>query len=121
MAERKIHLSNAQQFEFISVSESITDDELEFYYTLTAEDIQIINTHRGQDNRLGFAMTHCCLRHKGWPYPALDSVPLKVLNFVSAQIDVDPEVIQGYGRNKNTKSNHLLEICSNYGYRQEEA
>ena len=32
MAERKIHLSTAQQLEFISVSESITDDELEFYY-----------------------------------------------------------------------------------------
>ena len=121
MAERKIHLSSAQQLEFTSVSESITDDELEFYYTLTAEDIQIINTHRGQDNRLGFAMTLCCLRHKGWPYPVLDSVPLKVLNFVSAQIDVDPVVIQGYGRNKNTKSNHLLEICSYYGYRQEDA
>ena len=33
--------------------------------------IQIVNTHRGDENRLGFAMTLCCLRHKGWPYSTM--------------------------------------------------
>ena len=93
MAERKIHLSSAQQLEFISVSESITDDELEYYYMLTAEDLQIVGSHRGQENKLGFAMTICCLRHKGWPYLTMESVPDKVIRYVAEQISVDPSAI----------------------------
>ena len=121
MAERKIHLSSAQQLEFISVSESITDDELEYYYMLTAEDLQIVGSHRGQENKLGFAMTICCLRHKGWPYLTMESVPDKVIRYVAEQISVDPSAITGYGDKRTSKSFHLMEICSYYGYRQEEA
>lgn len=78
MAKRKIYLSKSQLSEFLTVSESISEDEMLYYYTLSEEDIQLALSHRGDDNRLGFAMTLCCIRHKGWPYSVLEAVPEKV-------------------------------------------
>lgn len=121
MAKRKIYLSKSQLSEFLTVSESISEDEMLYYYTLSEEDIQLVLSHRGDENRLGFAMTLCCIRHKGWPYSVLESVPEKVISFVAGQVGVKDLTGFEYGRNKNTKANHLSEICSCYGYRQEEA
>ena len=83
--------------------------------------IQIVNTHRGDENRLGFAMTLCCLRHKGWPYSAMASVAPKVISFVAGQIGAPATCISRYGENKSTRYNHLTEICTIYGYRQDSA
>lgn len=121
MAKRKIYLSKSQLSEFLTVSESISEDEMLYYYTLSEEDIQLALSHRGDDNRLGFAMTLCCIRHKGWPYSVLEAVPEKVISFVAGQLGVKDLTGFEYGRNKNTRANHLSEICSCYGYRQEEA
>ena len=117
----QILLSDAQRLEFTSVPETITDDELEYFYSLRDEDIQIVNTHRGDENRLGFAMTLCCLRHKGWPYSAMASVAPKVISFVAGQIGAPATCISRYGENKSTRYNHLTEICTIYGYRQDSA
>lgn len=117
----QILLSDAQRLEFTSVPETITDDELEYFYSLRDEDIQIVNTHRGDENRLGFAMTLCCLRHKGWPYSAMASVAPKVISFVAGQIGAPATCISRYGENKSTRYNHLAEICTIYGYRQDSA
>lgn len=117
----QILLSDAQRLEFTSVPETITDDELEYFYSLRDEDIQIVNTHRGDENRLGFAMTLCCLRHKGWPYSAKASVAPKVISFVAGQIGAPATCISRYGENKSTRYNHLAEICTIYGYRQDSA
>ena len=38
----QILLSDAQRLEFTSVPETITDDELEYFYSLRDEDIQIV-------------------------------------------------------------------------------
>ena len=113
----QILLSDAQRLEFTSVPETITDDELEYFYSLREEDLQIVNTHRGDENRLGFAMTLCCLRHKGWPYSALSYVAPKVIEYVASRVQVPPACIEKYGENRNTRHNHILEICSVYGYR----
>lgn len=115
----QILLSDAQRLEFTSVPETITDEELEYFYSLREEDLQIVNTHRGDENRLGFAMTLCCLRHKGWPYSAMASVAPKVISFVAGRIGVPATCISRYGENKSTRYNHLAEICTIYGYRQD--
>ena len=78
----QILLSDAQRLEFTSVPETVTDEELEYFYTLRDEDKLIVESHRGEENRLGFAMTICCLRHKGWPYNAMTSIPPKVISYV---------------------------------------
>ena len=74
----QILLSDAQRLEFTSVPETITDDELEYFYSLREEDIEIANAHRGDENKLGFALNICTLRHKGWPYNVLSFVAPKV-------------------------------------------
>lgn len=115
----QILLSDAQRLEFTSVQDTITDDELEYFYSLRDEDIQIVNSHRGDENRLGFAMNLCCLRHKGWPYLAMAYVAPKVISYVAGQIGTPATCIEKYGDNKSTRYNHLSEICTIYGYRQD--
>lgn len=117
----QILLSDAQRLEFTSVPETITDEELEYFYTLRDEDKLIVEAHRGEENRLGFAMTICCLRHKGWPYSAIASISPKVISFVAGQVKVPATCISKYGENKSTRYNHLAEICTIYGYRQDSA
>lgn len=117
----QILLSDAQRLEFTSVPETITDEELEYFYTLRDEDKLIVESHRGEENRLGFAMTICCLRHKGWPYNAMTSIPPKVISYVAGQVKVPATCISKYGENKSTRYNHLAEICTIYGYRQDSA
>ena len=113
----QILLSDAQRLEFTSVPETITDDELEYFYSLREEDIEIANAHRGDENKLGFALNICTLRHKGWPYNALSFVAPKVIDYVAGQVRVPSACIEKYGENRNTRHNHILEICSVYGYR----
>ena len=117
----QILLSDAQRLEFTSVPETVTDEELEYFYTLRDEDKLIVESHRGEENRLGFAMTICCLRHKGWPYNAMTSIPPKVISYVAGQVKVPATCISKYGENKSTRYNHLAEICTIYGYRQDSA
>ena len=66
-------------------------------------------------------MNVCCLRHKGWPFLTLTYVSPKAISFVAAQIGVSAGCISRYGESRNTKFNHILEICESYGYRQETA
>ena len=118
---RRIILSPAQRLEFTSVPDSLSDDILKYYYTLGEEELNATKQHRGDENKLGYAMNVCCLRHKGWPFLTLSYVSPKVISYVASQIGVSAGCISRYGDSKNTKFNHILEICETYGYRQETA
>lgn len=118
---RRIILSPAQRLEFTTVPDSISDDVLEYYYTLSDDELSATRQHRGDENKLGFAMNVCCLRHKGWPFLTLTYVSPKAISFVATQIGVSAGCISRYGESRNTKFNHILEICESYGYRQETA
>lgn len=118
---RRIILSPAQRLEFTSVPDSLSDDILKYYYTLGEEELNATKQHRGDENKLGYAMNVCCLRHKGWPFLTLTYVSPKAISYVASQISVSAGCITRYGDSKNTKFNHILEICETYGYRQETA
>lgn len=117
---RRELLTNNQRLEIMNISENITADELYKYYTLSFEDIDLINKHRLDHNRIGFAVQLTILRHSGWAISDFDVIPINIIQFVAKQLDVDFSIFEIYLTQvrKSTKSDHLNEICEIFGYRK---
>ncbi|GAB6499035.1 MULTISPECIES: Tn3 family transposase [Bacillaceae] len=95
-----------------------TEEELAMYYTLSEYDIEVINRHRRDHNRLGFAIQLCILRQPGCSLVDLpEKVPEELVRFVAKQIGVDPTVFNLYAKRDPTRREHLEEIRKEYGYR----
>lgn len=52
------------------------------YYTLSAHDLSLIMRHRGDENRLGFAVQLCHLRFPGWAWKVDGDTPQVVVTIV---------------------------------------
>lgn len=112
-----IILSQEQRKELTTIPESISDYVMAKYYTLSKEDINHIQSHRRDTNRLGFAIQLCCLKYPGWCFTSSEDIPEKVLVYICKQLRISPSSIQSYGERKNTRAKHIEEICLWYGYR----
>lgn len=112
-----IILSQEQRKELTTIPENISDYVMAKYYTLSEEDIYHIQTHRRDTNKLGFAIQLCCIKYPGWGFTSTKDIPEKVLNYVSKQLGISPINIHSYGERKNTRTKHIEEICTWYGYR----
>lgn len=62
-------LTLEQRQEFIQIP-SDSDWDLGTYYTFSSHDLDIINKHRRDHNRLGFAVQLAVLRIQGGHYPS---------------------------------------------------
>lgn len=116
MAAPEILLTEEQRLEFTQVSPDISEWEMAKYYTFTDYDHEIINRHRRDYNKLGFAVQLAMLRYPGWTFLNVDSVPPRVLSYISDQVDALPEEIVQYAQRDNTRLEHLQEIREVYGY-----
>jgi len=63
MAAPEILLTEEQRLEFTQIPQNISEWEIARHYTFTDRDMEIINRHRRDYNRLGFAVQLCCLRN----------------------------------------------------------
>ena len=117
MASPEILLTEVQRLEFTEIPQNIDRYEIIKFYTFSNDDIKIINKHRKNYNRLGFAVQLAMLRNPGWPFSMVNTIPRSVLNYISEQIDVNPEELQLYARRENTRLEHLKEIRLIYGFR----
>ena len=66
------------------------------HYTLSATDLAMVNRGRGDSNRLGRALMICYLRYPGRPLRGNENPPERLVAFVSEQIGVFPQAIDGY-------------------------
>jgi TnpA family transposase len=96
-----------------------TEKELAFYYTFSDFDLEIINRHRRDYNRLGFAIQLCLLRHPGCSLANINmpDIPENLLKYVADQLKVRPSIFELYARRDTTRREHLEEIRQEYGYR----
>ncbi|SMF75017.1 Transposase and inactivated derivatives, TnpA family [Priestia filamentosa] len=92
------------------------DGELAIHYTFSQYDLEIINRHRRDYNRLGFAIQLALVRYPGWSLTDIKVVPGALLNYVANQIDIDPDIFPLYARRENTLWDHLKEIRQEYGF-----
>lgn len=69
----------------------ITDEDLAIDWTLTEKDTRfILNNTRGQETTLRFAMQFCTLRKSGKFIEEYNQLPLKVVNYLAIQLEVEP-------------------------------
>lgn len=110
MTSPEILLTEVQRLEFTEIPQNIDRYEIVKFYTFSNDDIKIINKHRKNYNRLGFAVQLAMLCNPGWPFSMINNIPRSVLNYISEQIDVKPEELELYARRENTRLEHLKEI-----------
>lgn len=117
MAAPEILLTEEQRLEFTQIPQNISEWEIARYYTFTDNDLEIINRHRRDYNRLGFAVQLCCLRHPGWSLGNITDIPDTVLNYIAEQLHIIPKEFEQYAQRENTRLEHLQELREEYGYR----
>ena len=111
---RRELLTEQQQLAF---SAPATDERtMVRYYTLSADDLALIDRRRGDHNRLGFAMLLCYLRFPGRVLQENEQPPPALLRFVAEQLSLDPETFGDYAQRDPTRRAHLAEIqaCQSY-------
>ena len=115
MARGRELFSVEQREQFMKISE----DEwiLGTYYTFSKYDLKIINRHRRDENRIGFALQLALLRYPGWSYTHLKSIPKSVIGYIAKQLGVRSTAIRKYPQRENTLWQHMKEIRTEYGYK----
>lgn len=109
-------LTAEQREEFMQIP-SDSDWDLGTYYTFSQHDLDIINNHRRDHNRLGFAVQLAVLRFPGWSLSDLKMIPDSVLSYIAKQVGVEPDVFALYAQREPTRREHMEEIRQAYGYR----
>lgn len=94
MATAEILLTEDQRLEFTQIPQNISEYEIAKYYTFSTYDIDIINKHRRDYNRLGFAVQLALLRNPGWSLISINNIPENVLDYISEQIKVSPKELE---------------------------
>jgi TnpA family transposase len=77
-------LTEAQRLSF--QAPAIEEREMVRHYTLTPEDLVLINRRRGDPNRLGFAVMLCYLRFPGRILQHSEEPPAAVCAFIADQL-----------------------------------
>ncbi len=87
------------------------------YYTLSSEDLALINGRRGNPNRLGFALMLCYLRFPGRILQQGELPPGALCAFVAEQLGLDVAHFGDYAERDQTRREHALEIQTAQGLR----
>lgn len=112
---RRELLSPAQRTALLA----LPGDEGEFirHFTLSAQDMALIQQRRGDSNRLGFAVLLCHLRYPGQILGPKDEPAPRITAFVSRQLGLVPCEWPVYAERDQTRREHLHLIEDAYGYR----
>lgn len=81
-------LTASQRAYFYEIPEYIDQREVLRYYTISDEELKIINKQRGAANRLGFAIQIAYLRFPGRPLSANEKVPDVIVHTIAKQLGI---------------------------------
>lgn len=73
-------------------------DDLIRFYTFSEKDLSIILKHRGEANRLGFAIQLCYMRYPGIVLRADEFPSPSLLHFVAKQLKIKADAWKNYGQ-----------------------
>ncbi|MCB2312120.1 DUF4158 domain-containing protein [Clostridium tagluense] len=110
MAQSRELLTSTQRREYLSVPDNIAEFQLNKYFTLSTDDINIIKQHRGNYNKLGFAMQICIIRYTGWTLSNIEYISETAICFVASQLNILPMEFNKYAARSNTLYEHADEI-----------
>ena len=107
-------LTDAQRVSFHAPASD--EREMVRHYTLSSEDLALINRRRGDPNRLGFALMLCYLRFPGRILQRGEQPPAALCAFVAEQLGLDPAQFGEYAERDQTRREHVLEIQPPSGF-----
>ena len=111
---RRSLLSTSERENLLALPDN--QEDMIRYYTLNEYDISIINQHRGKSNRLGFAVQLCYMRYPGILLGPNEIPITPLLDFVAKQLGIETYQWETYGQRQQTRSEHLIEIKSVFGF-----
>ena len=79
---------------------------LEQFYVLATDDLDLISSRRGAENRLGLAIHIALLRHPGQGWRDSDHIPPEVIHWLSDQIHVSAFALDTYGNPVRAPGRH---------------
>ncbi|ALO97707.1 Tn3 family transposase [Streptomyces griseosporeus] len=99
-------------------AETLSEEELAAFFYLDEEDVRLVQTKRGEHNRLGFALQLTTVRYLGRFLPDPGDVPGYVVEHVGEQLGIDKpqSVIRRYGERDGTARTHAGEIKAAHGW-----
>jgi len=108
-------LTESQRLSF----QAPASDEREMvrYYTLSPDDLALINRRRGDPNRLGFAVMLCYLRFPGRILQQGEQPPGALCAFIAEQLGLDAAQFGNYAERDQTRREHAIEIQAALGLR----
>jgi TnpA family transposase len=110
-------LSTEQKAEYGKFNNELTSEQLATYFFFDDIDKKNIYKHRGEHNKLGFAIQLGTVRFLGTLLSDIKLVPTSVVQYISQQlkIDLDKINLDKYYTSKSRR-NHNNEIRQIYGY-----
>lgn len=115
MSLRRI-LTDSQREKLLSV-EHLSTDEFHAYFSFSSYDLEIINQHRGDINKLGFALQLCLARYPGCSLNNWTIESERLVSYIKQQLNLRDSDLTLYN-SKNTRSNHFTEILNAFNYKK---
>ena len=110
-------LSPAQRSALLTIPDDLTERDLARYYTLSDDDLDHIRRHRGDHNRLGFAVQLAHLRFPGWLWNPATPLLAVITTYLANQLETKPAHLANYALRDPTRWEHVAEIQRVFGYR----
>src|SRR6266702_1705655 len=110
MAKVVVLLSPTQRTKLLQIPDNFSEREITRYYSLSAEDLAVIEQHRRPQNRLGFAVQLAYLRFPGRHWDTQEHVPPAILTYLAKQIGEAPDVLASSASRDPTRPEHFFEL-----------
>jgi len=108
-------LSESERAKLSRFPEEIPLEDLQRHFTLSDEDIRVVERRRLDSNRLGFSLALLALRYLGFFPPYLSKAPEEGVRYVADQIDADPNLLKEYGARPKTQREHQVRAMEHLG------
>jgi Domain of unknown function (DUF4158) len=97
---------------------AVPTDEVELIrrYAFSEQEFSVIQQHRGDHNRLGFAVQLCYMRYPGYILPPTDYPAPTLLKFAANQTGINAGEWDNYARREQTRREHLVELQTSFGF-----
>lgn len=110
-------LTNAEKERLESFPAEINEVDKTAFFTLTDNDLALVNRRTGAQNRLGLAILLCSLRFLGFIPGNLKDFLEELLQYLAEQLQIDQAIIPTYQRIR-TKQTQINEIFAYTGFRR---
>lgn len=105
---RRSLLSATERASLLALPES--QDDLIRFYTFDESDLALIRQHRGDANRIGFAVQLALLRYPGYALGSDVQLPGSIIEWIARQVHAEASVWTKYGERNETRRGHFQEL-----------